>query len=310
MSKEVLLNNCNTNLAETYVWSMYFYKIDRRSKEHPYKFYKIRFKNDVYLVNYAQSLMSSVNKYQISAIEDVQEYDGENTKVSCDKISLDNELIATKWTSFVRALSCASAEKILGKVNGYVLFGTSKTDTNKTITFIKTANPITVLTNKKSVFFTTTAEDELDMFADSVCRLYLNTDIIVLGTTMYTYNHNFEVLFDIEKTMTKVKASAIDKMITTNALVDNTSFKSYASQYTSTRTFITLKEERIERISKPENRQEIASMLEIELDESGKFVIDSKEKAARMIKYLCFKIFRDGETNNVLEATSINTIKF
>ena len=144
MSKEVLLNNCNVNLAETYVWSMYFYKIDRRSKEHPYKFYKIRFKNDVYLVNYAQSLMSSVNKYQISAIEDVQEYDGENTKVSCDKVSLDNELIATKWTSFVRALSCASAEKILGKVNGYVLFGTSKTDTNKTITFIKTANPIAI----------------------------------------------------------------------------------------------------------------------------------------------------------------------
>ena len=309
MSKEVLLNNCNTNFAGSYVWSMYFYKIDRRSKERPYKFYKIRFKNDTYLVSYAQSLMSSVNKYQISIIEEVQEYDGENTKVSCDKIALDNELIATKWTSFVDALSCASAEKISGKVNGYVLFGVSKMDSNKTITFIKTANPITALTNKRSVVFTTTVEDELDMFADTVYRLYLNTDIMVLDGTMYTYNHNFEVLFDMEKTMAKAKTTAINKMVETNALAEKDSFKSYASQYTSIRTFITLKEERIERISKPENRQEIASMLEIELDESGRLVIDSKEKAAKIIKYFCFKIFRDGETNDVLEATSINTIK-
>ena len=145
MSKETLLDVCNTDKAELYTWSMFFYKIDRRSREQPYKFYKVR---------YAKSLMGSVNKFQITPIEAVQEYDGANTKVSCDKIVLDHELIASPWTRFVHALGFASDDKIKGKINGYVLFGESQDAEDNSITFIKTANPITNLTNKRSVIFT------------------------------------------------------------------------------------------------------------------------------------------------------------
>lgn len=308
MSKEILVDACNIDKVERYTWSMYFYKIDRRSREQPYKFHKVRFKNGNYLLIYAKSLMRSVSTYQISPVESVQEYDGANTKVSCDKISLDHELISSPWTSFIQALSSASDGKIKGKVNGYVLFGEPHDEENKSITFIKTANPITNLTNKKSVVFTTTAEDELDMFTDTVCRLYLNTDILVTGTVMYTFNHNFEALFNIEKTMSKVKSAAIDTMVSTNAFSNAEEFKTYASQYTSNRTFLTLKPERIERITDKSKRKAVASMLKIDLDSSGEFIIDSKEKAAYLIKYLCFKIFKDGETNDVLEASTISTL--
>ena len=82
MSKEILMSTCNTDSATGYVWSLYFYKIDRRSKEQPYKFHKIRFKNKDYLMSYAKSLMGCANKFQIAPIASVQEYDGENTKVS------------------------------------------------------------------------------------------------------------------------------------------------------------------------------------------------------------------------------------
>lgn len=308
MSKETLLDICTAEKAESYAWSMFFYKIDRRSKEQPYKFSKVRFKNDQYLLTYAKSLMDSVNKFQITPIETVQEYDGTNTKVSCDKIALEHELISSPWTNFVRALGSASDEKIKGRINGYVLFGESQDDESNSITFIKTANPIANLTNKKSVIFTTTAQDELDMFTDTVCRLYLNADILVTGTEMYTFNHNFEALFDIEKTMAKVKSTAINTMVATNAFSDVESFKTYASQYTSRRTFITLKSERIERIKDKRKRKAVATMLKIDLDESGNFIIDSKEKASYIIKYLCFKIFKDGETNDLLEASTISTL--
>ena len=308
MSKAVLINSCNTDAANNYVWSMCFYKIDRRSKEQPYKFHKIRFKNNDYLTSYAASLMGCINKHQISPIDSVQEYDGENTKVSCDKLSLDNELISVLWTSFVTALGKASDEKIKGKVNGYVLFGISKSDSKKTLTFIKSANPITSLINKRSVVFTATADNELEMFSDSVCRLYLNTDAMVIGNTMYTFNHNFESIFDIEKTMIKVKSKAIDQIIATNAFSDSESFKTYANQYTSNRTFVTLKEERMKRIKDKRKRKNVASMLGIELDEAGDLIIDTKEKAALLIKYICFKIFKDGETNDVLEASTISKL--
>lgn len=308
MSKEILLGACNTTNVEHYTWSIYFYRIDRRSKEQPYNFHKIRFKNDNYLLNYAKCLMRSVNTYQISPIETVQEYDGANTKVSCDKIDLTHKLISSQWENFFQALGFASSDKIKGKINGYVLFGEPQYEGNKSITFIKTSNPVIKLTNKKSVIFKTIDEDELDMFTDTVCRLYLNTDILVIGTVMYTFNHNFETLFNLEKTMAKLKNEAIDKIIDTNAFSNAPVFKIYASQYPSNRTFLTLKQERIDRVADKRTRKDVAAMLNIELDDSGEFIINSKEKASYLIKYLCFKIFKDGETNDVLEASTINTL--
>ena len=41
MSKEILATACSSDNADNFVWSMYFYKIDRRAKGHPYKFYKV-----------------------------------------------------------------------------------------------------------------------------------------------------------------------------------------------------------------------------------------------------------------------------
>ncbi len=137
---------------------------------------------------------------------------------------------------------------------------------------------------------------------------YLSYSLVVIGQTMYTFNHNFEALFDLEKTMAKAKVAAIEKMVDTNSIAAPETFKEYASQYTSTRTFITLKQERIDRVTDKRKRKAVASMLKIDLDESGDFIIDSKEKASYLIKYLCYKIFKDGETKDILEASTISTL--
>lgn len=70
----------------------------------------------------------------------------------------------------------------------------------------------------------------------------------------------------------------------------------------------TLKQERIDRVTDKRKRKAVASMLKIDLDESGDFIIDSKEKASYLIKYLCYKIFKDGETKDILEASTISTL--
>ena len=88
MSKEILTAACKADNADNYLWSICFYKIDRRAKSQPYKFYKVRFKNDQYLLTYAKSLMTCVSNYQISPIETVQEYDGENTKYPVIRLRL------------------------------------------------------------------------------------------------------------------------------------------------------------------------------------------------------------------------------
>lgn len=308
MSKAVLQNMCESIKQNDYVWTLYFFKIDRRNKQQPYKTYKVRFKNATYLPTYASSLLYTTNKYQIDPISQVQEYDGENTKVTCDKLSLNDLLISVQWSNLVNSVIASSDNKIEGKLNGYILVGQPSNQELESVIFVKVANPIAKLTNKKSIIFSTTADDELDLISDDVCRLYLTVDFIVIDETMYTFNHTFETLFDIQKTMVKVKIAAIDDIMGAEAISNADDFKAYALQYKSARTFITLKEERVNRIKDKRNRRKVAGILNLQLDESGDFIINTPDEASLLIRYLCYKVFQDSETKDVLEASTITKL--
>lgn len=307
MSKTVLKTICECGKNGQYSWSLFFFKTDKRNKQ-PYKMFKVRFKNANYLTTYAANLIETVDKFQIEPISDVQDYDGENSKVSCDKIELSNRLISEQWTLFTEAVASATDSKVDGRINGYILYGQPLKEDGKPITLVKVANPITKLTNKKSVIFTTTADDELELMSDDVCRLYLTTDLIVFDGTMYTFNHTFETIFNLEKTMAKVKNDAIEEILSTNAFSNPEEFKTLAGKYKSSRTFITLKEERINRIKDKRSRKKVAEMLKLPLDRDGEFNITTPEDASLLLRYLCFKIFQDNETMDVLEANTVNKL--
>ena len=307
MSKEVLKHICASAKKDSYSWALFFFKIDKRAKQ-PFKVSKVRFKNDDYLLQYVKSLISSTETFQIDQISKVQDYDGENSKVSCDKLLLTNELISEQWKSFTQAVASSSDKKIDGKINGYILCGQPSEDGDHSVTFVKVANPITKLTNKKSVVFSTTANDELDLITDDVCRLYLTVDFIAYDGAMYTFNHTFETVFNLEKTMAKVKQGAIDEIAGTCVFSDVDTFKSLASQYKSSRTFITLKAERVSRIKNKRSRKAIADMLHLPLDTNGDFAITTAKEASLLIRYLCFKIFQDNETKDVLEANTVTKL--
>ena len=53
-------------------------------------------------------------------------------------------------------------------------------------------------------------------------------------------------------------------------------------------------------------RKAVADMLHLPLDTNGNFAITTAEEASLLIRYLCFKIFQDNETKDVLES---NTVK-
>ncbi|MEE0946862.1 MAG: DUF4868 domain-containing protein [Acutalibacteraceae bacterium] len=307
MSKEILKSMCSSLKEHSYSWSLYFFKIDNRGKQ-PYKVSKVRFKNGTYLSQYASNLLNATENFQIEPISNVQSYDGENSKVSCDKLLITDELVSEQWSLFNSAVAASSDQKIEGRINGYILYGQPSTEEDNPVTFIKLANPITKLSNKKSVVFSTTANDELDLITDDVCRLYLTVDLIVYNGAMYTFNHTFETLFNLEKTMAKVKNEAIDEIVNTNAFSNVETFKSLATQYKSSRTFITLKTERVNRIKDKRSRKKVAEMLHIPLDDSGDFKISTADETSLLIRYLCFKIFQDNETKDVLEANSVTKL--
>lgn len=307
MDKTLLLETLEHISTSSYSWTLYFFKIDRRNNN-PYTAYKVRFKNNYYLPAYANSLVDMIIKYQLGKIDEIKEYTGENTKISCDSIETDNELVKEQWDYFAMDIAEASDEKVKGKYHGYVLEGVPANKDEKSAVFLKMANPIINLKNKRSAVFTFDANNELAEVSDEVCKLHMDVDCIVIDEKIYSFNYKFEDLFNIEKTMQKVKSKALEEIVSIDAFDDKEQFEQIARAYKSPRTFITLKRERVERIKNKAKRKKVANMLKLEVTEEGRFRFKNDEEISLLIRYLCFKVFKDDETKELLEANNVTQI--
>ncbi len=307
MDKESLMETLERIGTSSYSWALYFFKIDRRNNN-PYTSYKVRFKNNHYLPDYAKSLIDMIIKYQLGKINEIKEYTGENVKVSCDSIETSNELVKEQWDYFVMDMASASDEKIKGKYHGYVLEGIPASRDEKTVVFLKMANPIINLKNRRSAVFTFDNNSELAEMSDEVCKLHMNTDCIVVDEKIYSFNYKFEDLFNVEKTMQKIKHKALEEIVTIDAFENREEFEQMARAYKSPRTFITLKRERVERIKNKTKRKKVANMLKIDISDEGKFLFKNDEEVSLLIRYLCFKVFKDDETKELLEANNVTQL--
>lgn len=91
------------NLAKTkenYAWTLYLFSINKKGSGNPFRVKKMKFKDQNYLKNYGVKLVGCISTYQIDPIEKVEEYHGENPKISCDKIDINSELIKKYWDYF------------------------------------------------------------------------------------------------------------------------------------------------------------------------------------------------------------------
>lgn len=307
MDKNALINTLKDIRTSSYTWSLYFFRIDRRNSN-PYTAYKVRFKNNHYLPDYANTLMQMILEYQLEKIDEIREYTGENTKISCDMIETNSELVKKQWDYMVMDIAEASDEKIEGKYHGYILEGVSLNNTEKSAVFLKMANPIINLKNKRSAVFTFNADSELAELSDDVCKLQMNADCIVIDEIIYSFNYRFENLFNIEKTMQKIKNKALDEIVAIDAFDDREQFEKIARAYKSPRTFITLKRERVDRIKNRKERKKVADMLKIDISTDEKFQFKNDEEVSLLIKYLCYKIFKDEETKELLEANNVTQV--
>jgi hypothetical protein len=307
MDKNALKETLKNVEGNSYSWALYFLKIDRRNNN-PYTAYKIRFKNDSYLPMYARTLTEMIVKHQLNKIDEIKEYTGENTKISCDSIATNNDLVKEQWHYLATDIAEASDENVKGKFHGYVLEGHPSNRTKRSIVFLKMANPVIHLKNRRNTVFVFDTNSELVELSDEVCKLYMDVDCVVVDEMIYSFNYRFEDLFNIEKTMQKVKNKALEKIVSIDAFHDKEQFALMAKAYKSPRTFITLKSERIERIRNKTKRKKVADMLKIEINKDGKFEFKNEEEVSLLIRYLCFKVFKDDETKELLEANNVTSV--
>lgn len=304
MSKEKLVNKFEYIQRNIYSWKLYFFKIDNR-KSNPYQVYNVKFKKEEYLTNYVTSLIWCIKQYQIDSVSNVEEYNGYNTKVSCDKILLEEEFISEKWENFKLAITYSADNKLNGKMQGYIIEG-NKDSQDENILLIKLSNPVVNLNTKKTMLFSNVNE-ELDIISDDTCRLYLGTDMIVFEKTLYTFNHTFEKMFNLEKTLAKLKENSIAQIIDSRCFKDCEIFKNFAQTYKASRDFIELSEERLCELSNSRNLERISDMLNIPIQDNLLY-IDTEEQTKKLIKYLCMKMIKESDTGNIYTATRLSKL--
>lgn len=186
--------------------------------------------------------------------------------------------------------------------------GIPTNNSGKSLIFLKMTNPIINLKNKRSAVFIFDSDSELAEITDEVCKLRMDADCIVVDEAIYSFNYKFEDLLNIEKTMQKVKNKEIEQIAAIDAFKNKEEFEQMARAYKSPRTFITLKSERVERIKNKTKRKKVASMLKIEVSDDGKFVFKNEEEVSLLLRYLCFKVFKDDETKELLEANNVTQL--
>lgn len=49
-------------------------------------------------------------------------------------------------------------------------------------------------------------------------------------------------------------------------------------------------------------------MLKIDVSEEGKFKFKNSEEVSLLIRYLCFKVFKDDETKELLEVNNVTQL--
>lgn len=303
MSKELLINKFKDLDTTTYSWNLYFFKIDKRSTN-PFKVHKVKFKNSSHLTQYAHNSIDTIVKFQILPISEVEVYNGENTKVSCDKLDLSSELISQQWQLLKQAVVQSSNYKIEDRIHGYILEGNSiHNNSADSIIFVKLANPISTVNTKKAVFFTS-VNDKLDIISDETYRLYLTTDFIVYENNMYTFSHSFEKMFNLENTMKKVKTEVIDSLSGINCFSNDDNFKTHAKSYNNSRHFIEFSQERVDKLKTLDGRKYISNALHINLTDEGIFDDLSKEEVGKLIQYLCFKLIKDDDSKSLIKVSN------
>lgn len=302
MSEDKLLKDISK--YTNYNWSLYFFKKDKRNKEQPFTATKIRYKDSTAFNEYIEKLIQSIIAFQLSTVESFEDYNGMNPKISCDKLTTDNNLICDQWSNLVSSISAASSDKLKGKICGYAICGEPTDDELKPITILKYSSPIISLNNKYTITYKESPEEELDLVTDSFYRLYWIADSIIHENIFYTFNNNFEKIFDIEKAVQKVKNKAIERILNSNLIENVEEFRNFAKSHQSPKVFITLDEERLSRLTDTSKRKNELEPYGLTLSSDNKVIILNNSDFKNFIYYACLKKICENGTKIIYNVNS------
>jgi len=296
-----------------YVWRLYFFNSRKQRSKDSYSYvgHEIRFTRNSTLENFATNLIGTVLHFQVAPLDQILDYDGYNTKCSCDILNISDGIFNGNFITFRNSLANADNGRLKDHYKGYALYGEPAHGiTGKPITFLKFANPTAKLESKKSVFFKEAKDgennDSLDEITEQFFRMYLTVDAVLIEDEMYNFTHAFEKIFGVTQTLQQVKARAIEKIIAAGLIANADDFRQYVKSINAHR-FVALSDDRIKLATNTGKRRELGATYNIPIDENGLFLLEEKHVDA-LLKYLCYKVFKEADTGEMLEASSVTKL--
>lgn len=300
--KEILQN---LKIRENYSWELYLFNIDNRATGSPYKITKINFKNSEDILTYGQNLVSCVEEFQLDKVSEIEEYCGENPKISCDQLDLEKEIINEYWRFFENSLDNAvvnSSENI--RVKGYVICAKPKLEGLKKFIFVKKANPIVQGDRGKSKTFKMNDDETLNSFNDKIFKFYLSIDFFIVDNNLYTFNLSFQEIFKIEKTLKILKNNAIEEILKkTYFNNENNKFREELNKKISSQMYSNFNVDKLIELDDIKMRKNVAQTLKITLNEHGIFEFENLDKIKSLIKYFNNRIIQEKRTSKVYEVS-------
>lgn len=123
-------------------------------------------------------------------------------------------------------------------------------------------------------------------------------------TIFYTFNNSFETIFDIEKSVQKVKNKVVEKIINTNAIEKPDDFIAFSKSYKSPKAFISFDEERLDRVKDLRERQVVANDYGLQLSADNKFIINENSDFKNFLDFICLKSVCESGTKNIYKMNS------
>lgn len=206
-------------LKVDYNWSLYFFKKTGR-KNISYVFQKTKIKGT--WEDFVNNLIECIDVFYLKDECTLRKYNGENTKTSLDYIKTDNDILAENYTKFIDGMSNYIDKSIAkDKYTGYLFFGVyvGEDDNQKNITFVTLANPIIKYKKENTTMFIG-KNSNLEEFEDDIYRLLKRIDFFIYDDHIYTFNLNFEKLFNVSILKKATKKQVIENLRKDKRLFD------------------------------------------------------------------------------------------
>lgn len=293
-------------------WNFHLIEYNHKKSPNEYVCYNINFAS-AQLINDIIISMCDAFLDVVKNQNRILEYTAQNPKNTTEKLDVTSELMQLSWSSLVEHINNSDDSVDLKDIsaNAFIFVGNYE-DANgksKNLYLLTQKNP--VLSFKKRTPIFSARNNTITETTEPLVQFGKCFNILVVDNILYSINHNFESIFNIEYSHKIVCQKRLQDLETADIVDDIETYKVFASSGQNPKKFITYKPEIVEKLKKQEYKNVLKNRLHIPVNPTtNKFDLSDKKNARNFTLAICDKAKNNMFDDGVCEVPSSSPISF